>query len=139
MNIDPKLLSDCHVIGTLDRATVLLNRNACVGWMILVPDTAAVDWHELGDAEHERVCAQLRALAGFVARWFEADKLNVATLGNEVSQMHLHVIARHHDDACWPKPVWGHLEMERRYPNSALTALRTALEKAMGLRPAAQA
>ena len=35
------------------------------------------------------------------------DKLNVASLGNVVAQMHVHVIARRHDDVAWPKPVWG--------------------------------
>ncbi|MNC76872.1 hypothetical protein D3C75_1286890 [compost metagenome] len=33
--------------------------------------------------------------------------MNVATLGNVVSQMHMHVIVRHKHDAAWPAPVWG--------------------------------
>jgi diadenosine tetraphosphate (Ap4A) HIT family hydrolase len=37
----------------------------------------------------------------------ECDKLNIAALGNVVSQFHVHVIARRHADAAWPKPVWG--------------------------------
>jgi diadenosine tetraphosphate (Ap4A) HIT family hydrolase len=31
----------------------------------------------------------------------------LAALGNQVSQLHMHVIARQTDDAAWPKPVWG--------------------------------
>ncbi|MDF2489533.1 MAG: histidine triad protein, partial [Pseudomonas sp.] len=38
---------------------------------------------------------------------FAADKMNVATLGNVVSQLHMHVIVRRRDDAAWPAPVWG--------------------------------
>ena len=34
-------------------------------------------------------------------------KLNVAALGNQVRQLHLHVIARFESDAAWPNPVWG--------------------------------
>ena len=37
----------------------------------------------------------------------KADKINVAALGNIVSQFHLHLIARHSGDAAWPGPVWG--------------------------------
>ena len=37
----------------------------------------------------------------------ECDKLNIAALGNVVAQLHVHVIARRHSDAAWPKPVWG--------------------------------
>jgi diadenosine tetraphosphate (Ap4A) HIT family hydrolase len=35
------------------------------------------------------------------------DKLNIATLGNQVNQLHVHVIARYKGDAAWPNPVWG--------------------------------
>ena len=38
---------------------------------------------------------------------FGADKMNVATLGNVVSQLHMHVIIRRRNDAAWPAPVWG--------------------------------
>jgi len=40
---------------------------------------------------------------------FQADKLNIAALGNVVAQLHVHVIARRTNDAAWPKPVWGAL------------------------------
>ena len=37
----------------------------------------------------------------------QADKMNIAALGNMVRQLHVHVIARHEGDAAWPGPVWG--------------------------------
>jgi diadenosine tetraphosphate (Ap4A) HIT family hydrolase len=40
---------------------------------------------------------------------FAADKMNIATLGNVVSQLHMHVIVRRRDDPAWPAPVWGKL------------------------------
>lgn len=137
MKIDPQLLRDCHVLGTLDRATVLLNRNASVGWLILVPDTEAIDWHELDDAEHDQISAQVRSLAGFTARWFASDKLNIATLGNQVSQMHIHLIARHHSDPCWPRPVWGQLDVQQDYPDARIRDLQKALDEEMDLVTAA--
>ena len=38
---------------------------------------------------------------------FQADKLNIAALGNVVPQLHIHHIARFTTDACWPAPVCG--------------------------------
>ena len=38
---------------------------------------------------------------------FQPVKMNVAALGNQVPQLHIHVIARFEDDPAWPKPVWG--------------------------------
>ena len=37
----------------------------------------------------------------------DCHKLNVAALGNQVRQLHVHVIARFENDAAWPRPVWG--------------------------------
>jgi diadenosine tetraphosphate (Ap4A) HIT family hydrolase len=49
------------------------------------------------------VAAAARALKTMTA----CDKLNIAALGNQVPQLHVHVIARRRTDAAWPKPVWG--------------------------------
>lgn len=133
MHIHDPLRADCYVLGQLDRASVLLHRNAAVGWLILVVDTDAVDWHQLDDTEHTRVSAQIRALSAFAARWFDADKLNVATLGNQVRQMHIHIIARRFDDPCWPQPVWGNLEAGLEYERSEIKALSHALTRDVGL------
>ena len=38
---------------------------------------------------------------------FAADKLNIAALGNQVAQLHVHHIARFYTDDAWPGPVWG--------------------------------
>ena len=48
------------------------------------------------------------ALSAALLRATGAKKINIATIGNVVSQFHLHVIARHADDEAWPAPVWGH-------------------------------
>lgn len=139
MRIDDQLLHDCHVLGRLDHAFVLLHRNAAVGWLILVPDTQAMDWHLLDDAEHARISTQIRALSAAVADHFSADKLNVATLGNQVRQMHIHVIARHIDDACWPQPVWGHLDVEQAYSGAEVEAIRAVLAERLDLIEGGQA
>ena len=35
------------------------------------------------------------------------DKLNIGALGNQVEQLHVHVVARYQGDAAWPNAVWG--------------------------------
>lgn len=140
MSLDDRLAADTHCLGMLERAAVLLHRNAAVGWLILVPDTDATDWHELDDAEYERVNGQIRALCGWAADWFAADKMNVATLGNQVAQMHIHIIARHRHDACWPAPVWGNLPANgTSYDADTIDAIRSTLARDIGLRSGAGA
>ena len=43
-----------------------------------------------------------------LSKVFKADKMNVASLGNIVPQLHIHHIVRYKDDPAWPNPVWGH-------------------------------
>lgn len=137
MRLDERLAADCHRLGTLERATVLLHRHSAVGWLILVPDTDARDWHDLDDVEYQRVNEQLRAICAWTAEWFAADKMNVASLGNQVSQMHIHIIARKRGDACWPEPVWGRLpDCHAGYSAQRISAIRQALATRVKLVPA---
>mgnify|MGYP000172620522 CR=1 FL=1 len=48
--------------------------------------------------------------AAALKREFGADKINVGAIGNIVSQLHVHVIARQVGDPGWPAPVWGRSE-----------------------------
>jgi diadenosine tetraphosphate (Ap4A) HIT family hydrolase len=38
---------------------------------------------------------------------FDADKINIAALGNIVPQLHVHHVARFESDVAWPSPIWG--------------------------------
>jgi diadenosine tetraphosphate (Ap4A) HIT family hydrolase len=58
-------------------------------------------------------------------------KLNIAALGNMVPQLHVHIIARFHHDAAWPKPVWGVMPA-RAYEREALDNLVQALRRKIG-------
>jgi len=40
--------------------------------------------------------------------WKTISKLNVASLGNVTSQLHVHVVGRRSDDSSWPSPVWSY-------------------------------
>lgn len=39
--------------------------------------------------------------------YYRPDKINVASFGNYVPQVHLHVMARFRDDSHFPEPMWG--------------------------------
>jgi diadenosine tetraphosphate (Ap4A) HIT family hydrolase len=46
-------------------------------------------------------------LAENLAELFQADKMNIANIGNMVAQLHIHHIVRYQTDSAWPAPVWG--------------------------------
>jgi diadenosine tetraphosphate (Ap4A) HIT family hydrolase len=64
------------------------------------------------------------------------DKMNVASLGNVTPHLHWHVIARFHDDAFFPQPIWGQRKRatdvaQRDSRRAALHGLRAELARAL--------
>jgi len=110
--IHSRLLADCHRIAKLDFSHLLLMNNALLPWFILVPETEAVELHQLPREDHVRLLDEVRLVSQFVEEEIEIDKLNVAAIGNVVRQMHIHVVGRRIDDFAWPGPVWGRPEGE---------------------------
>lgn len=106
--LDPRLQQDTWVLGDFALCQLLLSRDANYPWFILVPRRAEVsELFDLSLAEQHLLWQETTQLAEALKRSYGADKMNVATLGNVVSQMHMHVIVRQHDDVAWPAPVWG--------------------------------
>jgi len=106
-HLDPQLARDCFVLGDLGSSLLLLLNNALVPWFIVVPRVAVSELYELEAAQRQALLAQVDAVSRFVKGAFPVDKLNVAAIGNVVSQLHVHVVGRRRDDFCWPGVVWG--------------------------------
>ena len=77
-------------------------------WLVLVPEIdGAVEWHHLDDHARRHLFDVATRVACVLEILAQADKMNIAALGNMVKQLHVHVIARHEADEAWPGPVWG--------------------------------
>ncbi|MDH5601768.1 MAG: HIT domain-containing protein [Gammaproteobacteria bacterium] len=108
MNFDPRLLKDCEVIGKFKLCYVLLMRDANYPWCILVPDREGMtEVFDLSGDDQHQLNTESYALLEYLKKEFNADKMNVAALGNVVAQLHIHHIVRYKTDIAWPAPVWG--------------------------------
>ncbi|MBA6065771.1 HIT family protein [Pseudomonas mosselii] len=106
--LDSRLQEDSLVLGDLPLCRLLLSKDANYPWFILVPRRADItELFELEEADQQQLWVETTALAEALKDAFAADKMNVAALGNVVSQLHMHVIVRRQGDAAWPAPVWG--------------------------------
>ncbi|MBN8482299.1 MAG: HIT domain-containing protein [Xanthomonadales bacterium] len=122
--LDARLAGDTHFIGDLALSRVLLMDDARWPWLILVPRRAGL--RELVDLEVDAqyvLLDEINRTARLLQHLHAPDKLNIAALGNVVAQLHVHVIARHHQDAAWPSPVWGRGERVAYAPNAARRAI----------------
>ena len=127
MQIHPQLQQDCHQLGKLDACTLLLHKNALLPWFILLPPGEQRELYQLEPALQQQVQNEINRMAAFVDNYFNADKLNIATIGNIVPQLHIHIIGRFHNDFCWPAPVWGQTS-RADYTAQQIAGIRQALQ-----------
>ena len=106
--LDPRLAADTFLVGETPLSQVLLMNDARYPWLILVPRRSDVtEPFQLSEADQAQLWQESMRLGEAMKTHFAADKLNIAALGNQVAQLHVHHIARFHSDDAWPGPVWG--------------------------------
>jgi diadenosine tetraphosphate (Ap4A) HIT family hydrolase len=130
--LDPRLLADTHPVVQLPLCAVRLMDDARFPWLVLVPRKPGVtEIIDLEENDQRALLAELNRASLALREIAHPDKLNVAALGNVVPQLHVHVIARFHDDEAWPRPVFGVGE-PRSYDQGALSDRLERLASALG-------
>lgn len=130
-DLDTRLSADTVTLCDWPLCRVLLMRNRLFPWLILVPRrTGAVEIHRLSPADQVLLTRETSAAARVLESLFQPDKINIGALGNIVSQLHMHVVARRRDDPAWPGPVWGR-GLAAAYGGDELVALADRLRSAL--------
>jgi len=106
--LDPALEADTTPVADLALSTLRLHKDARFPWLILIPQRPeAVEMIDLADMDQAVLFDEIVLVSRVLKAATGCDKLNVAALGNQVRQLHVHIIARFTGDAAWPRPVWG--------------------------------
>lgn len=106
--LDARLAGDTHRLARWPLCDVLLMDDARHPWLILMPRIAgARELIDLEEADRLQLWREIDAASLAMRDAFAPEKLNIGALGNVVSQLHIHVIARYTHDDAWPAPVWG--------------------------------
>lgn len=107
-DLNPRLEGDSVSVTNLELCNVRLMKDANYPWLLLIPRRSdMIEITDLEPAERAQLMDEICAAGEALQKVTDCEKLNVAALGNQVSQLHVHVIARFRDDAAWPGPVWG--------------------------------
>ncbi len=126
--LDERLKNDTIEVANLDLCKVLLMNNKDFLWIILVPQKENLkELIDLNFDEQIILLQEINLISKILQDNFKPDKLNIATLGNIVNQLHFHIIARYKNDKIFPKPVWG-VECEKYQENEALKLIKILQE-----------
>ncbi len=111
--LDERLAADSLPLCQTEMSLLRVSRDARFPWLILIPQRDGLaDLVDLLPDDEARVMAEVRAASLALRQATTCDKLNVASLGNMVRQLHVHIVARFEGDAAWPGPIWGVGEAE---------------------------
>ena len=102
-----RLEADTLVIGEFPLSLVLLSKDANYPWVILVPKREGItEIYQLTETDQQQLLKESSVLAEAMEGLIKPDKLNIATIGNIIPQLHMHHVARFESDSAWPGPVW---------------------------------
>lgn len=128
-SLHPTLKKDCIKLGRLELCHVLLMNDSQFPWLILVPERKNIsEIHQLTDDDQQQLMLESGYIAEQLTILFEADKMNIAALGNMVPQLHIHHVVRYKTDKAWPAPIWGKFDA-LAYTDKELDSLLARLAK----------
>lgn len=84
---------------------------------------------DLAEPERARLMTVVLATEKVLRDVLRPDKINLASLGNQVPHLHWHVIPRFADDAHFPDPVWAPRKRVARFAAVDESALKEQLAR----------
>lgn len=110
--LDERLEKDTFFVKDLKLSRLLIMNDSRYPRLILVPRVffnkePITELFELEDEQLLELQREVKIYSEFLKQEFQATKINVASLGNVVKQLHIHIVARYENDETWPAPVWG--------------------------------
>ena len=97
------------------------------GYCRVIWQAHVAEMSELTAAERSELMDAVFAVETVLREQLQPDKINLASLGNQVPHLHWHVIPRFADDAQFPDAIWAARRRATSARNVDLRALRQAL------------
>ncbi len=130
IHIDPLIKADSTFVLNLNLCQVRLCNNSAFPWVMLIPNTSVTEIVDLSPADQQTLMQEICLASTVMRQLYAPKKLNIASIGNAVPQIHVHVVARYEDDGAWPRPVW-YCGVSAAYTPEAMTEQITAIKTAM--------
>ena len=126
--INKNFLKDSHLITELKLCSVRLIDNSKFPWIILIPKRKNIsDISQLNKKDQNLLMQEIVYSSKIIKKVFKAFNINIEKIGNIVSQLHIHVIARVKSDSSWPLSVW--VVKKKSYSKVALINIIAKLKK----------
>ena len=127
--VSKNFFKDSHFIAELKLCNIRLIDNSKFPWLILIPKRKSItDIFQLRSKDQDLLMKEIVYVSKIMKKTFKAFNLNVEKIGNVVSKLHIHIIARSKKDSSWPLSVW--VVKKKNYSKIALEKTILRIKKA---------
>lgn len=103
------------------------------GFTRVICDTHVAEMTDLAPGARDALMRVVFEVEALMREHLGCDKINLASLGNQVPHVHWHLIPRWRDDAWFPSPVWAApVRPARAADDAALAGLEAAVRRRFG-------
>jgi len=130
--VSKNFIKDSHFITELKLCNVRLIDNSKFPWLIIIPKRKNItDIFQLSSKDQILLMREIVYVSKTMKKIFKAFNLNIEKIGNIVSQLHVHIIARSKKDSSWPLSVW--VVKKKSYPKQDLEKIIKKIKKNLGV------
>ena len=126
--LNKNLFKESYFIVELNLCNIRLIDNSRFPWVILIPKKKNIsDIYQLTKKDQNLLMQEIVYVSKIMKINFRSFNLNIEKIGNVVSQLHIHIIARSKKDSSWPLSVW--VVKKKTYTNKVLNKTIIKLKK----------
>jgi len=90
--------------------------NEIPGFVRVIINKHIKEFSELSDEETVKLISFIKRLEKGIIKALNPDKINIASLGNMVPHLHIHIIPRYINDPWWPGSSFCEKKRDFKYP-----------------------
>lgn len=83
-----------------------------IPWVKVFSKRKVKEFSECTTEEKNEIFRVIDVTEKLMLSYFNADKINIASFGNVLPQVHWHIMARFKADSYFPEPMWGKKQRE---------------------------
>lgn len=85
-----------------------------IPWLKVVLKREATEFSQCTTEEKSELFRLIDIIEKAMIKFYNPKKINIASFGNYMPQVHWHVMARFEEDSYFPEPMWGKKQRETK-------------------------
>lgn len=103
------------VLATIDLPLLVIERHESeVPWLKIFVRRSVREFSDCTPEEKQAIWYALDVIEREMLRYYHPEKINIASFGNMLPQVHWHIMARFKEDSYFPEPMWGTRQCDAR-------------------------